>query len=49
MIGIAKAKVLPEPVGALASTSFPASVSSSTRVWIGKVVSMPLAARASMV
>ena len=35
-IGIAKASVLPEPVGDLASTSRPASASGTTSAWMGK-------------
>ena len=42
-IGIAKASVLPEPVGALASTSWPASAAGIVRVWIWKGDSIPWA------
>ena len=39
-IGRPKAKVLPDPVGAFASTSRPASASGRTSAWIGKGVVM---------
>ena len=42
-IGIANASVLPEPVGALARTSWPASAAGIARVWIWKGDSMPCA------
>ena len=43
-IGIAKASVLPEPVGLLASTSPPRIASGITTVWIGNGASMPVLA-----
>ncbi len=41
MIAIAKARVLPEPVGARPETSRPASASGSVAAWIGNGVVMP--------
>ena len=45
-IGMANARVLPEPVLPRPSTSRPASVSGSVSIWIGKAVVLPSAARA---
>ena len=45
-IGIAKASVLPEPVGDFASRSVPASAGGIARVWIWKGLTMPRASSA---
>jgi hypothetical protein len=45
--GIAKASVLPEPVGDLASTSRPSRTSRTTRRWMANGSVMPRPARAA--